>query len=483
MKSSNYYKRALSVLLLALLLGVPVLGLCSCVSNSIVIGGDPSQTPAGSVGGDPADSTTGDDEGSKDPDGSGDSATTGDGSDVTTGGDVEKITFTVEVVDGIGFPIKNVVVKLSDGETQGVTNGEGKATIKAPAGTYTFTLEKIGSTAEYVYDTSRCKLDAQNTSVTISLVEKISTDVGNGSEGDSSTNPPAGETISADPDGDGNRSDYYASYVETGSYSVSLQANDMTYLLFVPTVSGQYRISATSSTATVSVGYHGMPHFVQTNNVAEVKGDGYFELNVRPGSITSDGMGTLVAVVGLKTTDGSAADAIVTIERFADYKTDISDIPFEEIQANAQDLKPTPAGNGTLTDVDITDASLTIVKGSDGYYHLGTASGPIVMLRITSASPYIDSFQKMSDSQSLACYEFDPSGALTSKTRWNAVVNSYVECVNEDGVVMLNDQLLEMLQKVGKHMGWWNESHPQYIFSSVNEVTEIAHLFACCYYA
>ena len=427
MKSSNYYKRALSVLLLALLLGVPVLGLCSCVSNSIVIGGDPSQIPSGSVGGDPADSTTGDDEGSKDPDGSGDSATTGDGSDVTTGGDVEKITFTVEVVDGIGFPIKNVVVKLSDGETQGVTNGEGKATIKAHAGTYTFTLEKIGSTAEYVYDTDRCRLDAENTSVTVSFVEKVSSGTENGGGGDHSANPLEGETISADPDGDGELSDYYASYVGTGNFAVTLKANDMTYLLFVPTVSGQYRISATSSTATVSVGYHGMPHFVQTNNVAEVKGDGYFELNVRPGSITSDGMGTLVAVVGLKTTDGSAADAIVTIERFADYKTDISDVPYEEIQPKAQYLVPAPNGTGTLTDIDIAQSNVTIVKGSDGYYHFGSESGPIVMFRITSASQYIDSFQKISDNQSISHYEYDASGNLTRKARWNAVVNAMVE--------------------------------------------------------
>lgn len=479
MKSSNYYKRVLSALLVALLL---IASLVACDGGTDE--GGASESPAGSVG-DPDGSTAGESEGNKDPDGSGDETggTTGGNTDVTTGGDAEEITFTVEVVDGIGFPIKNVVVKLSDGETQGVTNGEGKATIKAPAGSYTFTLEKIGSTAEYVYDTTLCKLDAENTSVTISFVEKISTDVGNGSEGDSSTNPPAGETISADPDGDGNRSDYYASYVETGSYSVSLQANDMTYLLFVPKVSGQYRISATSSTAAVNVGYYGMTHFVQTNNVAEVSGDGYVELNVRPGSITSDGSGTLIAVIGIKTMSGTAADAIVTIERFADYKTDISDVPYEEIQPKAQYLVPAPNGTGTLTDIDITQSNVTIVKGSDGYYHFGSESGPVVMFRITSASQYIDSFQKISDNQSISHYEYDASGNLTRKARWNAVVNAMVDYVNEDGVVPLNDQLLEMVKRFGDHMGWWDETKPMYIFSEVNEVTEIAYLFACCYYA
>ena len=472
MKSSNYYKRLLLSLLLAVLL---VIILVACDGGTD--GGETSESLGGSDGGEPIGSTTGDDGEDKDPDGSESisDGTTEGGSDETTGNATEEITFTVEVVDGMGLPIKNVVVKLSDGVTQGVTNASGKATIKAPAGSYTFTLEKIGDTAQYSYDSARCVLSTSAPSVLISFVQKVG--------GDSSSDSSGGMTISADPDGDGNLSDYYAAYVGTGSFSVSLKANDTTYLLFAPTVAGQYRFSITSSEAPVTIGYHGMTHFVQTANVADVIGDGYFELNVRPGSITTDGTGTLVAVIGVKATNGAAANAIVTIERFADHKTDISDIPYEEIEAEAKYLTPTPDGTGTLTDFDITNASLTIVKGSDGYYHLGSESGPIVMLRITSSSPYIDSFQKISENQSVSHYEYDASGNLTRKARWNAVVNSMIEYVNADGVVPLNDQLLEMLKKVGDHMGWWNETHPLYIFSSVKEVTEIAYLFACCYYA
>ncbi len=474
MKSSNYYKRALFALLLSLLL---VLLLVACDGGEA--GGESSETPAGSVGGDPADSTTGDADDDSDPDGSGeaDDVTT-EKEDVTTGEEVEKITFTVEVADAMGVGIKNVVVKLSDGETQGVTNASGKATLKAPAGSYTFTLEMIGSAAEYSYDTARCKLSTESPTAYVTFTEKV----GGGSSGGSDDGD--GMMISADPDGDGNHAEYYAAFVKTGSFTVSLNANETTYLLFAPTVSGQYRFSATSSTASVSIGYHGMPHFVQTMNVADVKGDGFFELDIRPSSInTADGTGTMILVIGIKTTNGAAADAIVKIERFADHKPDISDMPYEEIQADPQYLKKTPEYSGELTNVDITQTNITLVKGSDGNYHLGSATGPVVMLRITSASPYIDSLQKISENQSMAQHEYDASGRLTRKARWNAVVNSMIEYVNEDGVVPLNDQLIEMMKKFGDHMGWWKETNPQYIFGSVNEVTENAWLFACCYYA
>ena len=522
MKSSNYYKRLLLTLLLSALL---VLALVACDGGT----GDngTSETPAGAEGGDPADSSTADrsDNGTTDPSdpsdpsdsgttGNGGSSTTGGnagveddvttgGSSVTTGGNggtsgspevtppagTETVTYTVIVVDGAGEPVKNVIVKLSTGK-EGVTGTNGKATIKASAGEYTFTLEKLGGdSTEFAYDTTLCVLSTSAPSVTITFMEKIPDAPGGDNGGDdsqggsSSGNQPTGETISADPDGDGERASYFASYVGTGTFLKTLTANDMTYILFVPTVSGQYRISATASGTTVSVGYYGMTHFVQTQNVADVKGDGYVELNVKPGSISSDGAGTYVAVIGLKAANGAAVDATVKIERFADHKTDISDLPKENLQADAQYLKSTPAGNGTLTDIDITQASLTIVKGSDGYYHLGSEAGSIVMVRITSASQYIDSFQKIGDNQSISHYESDASGKPTKKICWNEVVSAMAEYVNDDGVVPLNDQLLEMLEKVGEHMGWWDETNGQYLFSEVNENPEIAYLFACCYYA
>lgn len=498
MKSSNYYKRLALAILLMLALLVTFVACDSGTGRDDPTGGssdettgstDPSNTSSG-VGG--ADSgSAGGDETSGNAGGaetggssSGGSETSGNADESQGGsssGETVTVTYTVTVVDGAGDPIKNVLVKLSDGSKQAATNSSGVATLKAGAEVYTFTLEMIGGgSAEYLYNAAACVLSPSAPSVTVSFVERASTegDVGGATDGE-----PLGDTISADPDGDGTRADYFAPYVTTGSVAVKLVANDMTYVLFRPEVAGQYRFSATSSTATVSVGYYGVPAFVQTNNVAEVSSTSQFELNVRAGSIGTPETGTLTVVVGLKATNGSAGDAILTIERFADPITDISDVPFKEIQPESEYLKETPAVSGTLTDIDITKEDIVIVKGSDGYYHYGSESGPIVMLRLSTASPYIDSFVQIGDCQSLAYFEYDSSGALLRKERWNAVVTAFAAYANGDGVVPLNDQLITMLQDVGTHMGWWDPDHPQYLFEEVGEVTKNAYLFACCYYA
>ena len=503
MKSSNYYKRLALAILLMLALLVTFVACDSGTGRDDPTGGssdettgsaDPSDTSSGvggadsgSAGGDETSGNAGGAETGGSSSGGSETSGSAGGSQIEPPvGGIEAVTYTVTVVDGAGDPLKNVVVKLSSGK-QSVTNSSGVATLSVARGSYTFTLEKIGGSGEYLYDTAACVLTPDAPSVTISFVEKVSTETESGGSGAGSDEPTIdktkGDIIWADPDGDGTRTEYYAPYVSSGSVAVELVANDMTYVLFYPQVAGQYRISATCATATVSVGNYGVPSFVQTNNIAETAGVSFFEINVRAGSIRTLETGTLIIVVGLKTTNGSAGDAILTIDRFADPLTDISDVPFKEIQPESEYLKETPAVSGALTDIDITKEDIVIVKGADGYYHYGNESGPIVMLRLSTASPYIDSFVKIGDCQSIACYTYDASGNLLKKERWNAVVTAYAAYANGDGVVPLNDQLITMLQDVGTHMGWWDPDHPQYLFEEVGEVTKNAYLFACCYYA
>lgn len=467
MKSSNYYKRLSLALVLVLLLLTLFVACDDGAGGDETTGDAPDESTTG--GENPEGSNAGG-EGS-DPENDETTAGTGGGeSGGSSGDEAATVTYTVTVVDGAGAPIKNVAVKLSSGK-QGVTNASGVATIKEAAGNYTFTLEMIGGgDAQYLYSTALCVLSEASPAATVSFVKKASFSDG-------------GETIWADPDGDETRTEYRAPYVGTGTIAVELERNDMSYVLFRPQTAGQYRVSATSSISTVSVGNYGMPAYVQTNNIAEKAGTSYFEINVRAGSIGTESTGTLVVVVGLKHTDGTAGNVLLTIERIGDPLTDISDIPFDEITADSKYLKATPEVSGTLTDIDIRKSDITIVKGSDGYYHYGSASGPIVMLRITSASPYIDSLSQINDCQSLAYYEYDSSGECVTKERWNGVITAMKEYVNEDGVVPLNDQLITMMKRVGTHMGWWQDGGLQYLFADVEEVTENAYLFACCYYA
>ena len=84
---------------------------------------------------------------------------------------------------------------------------------------------------------------------------------------------------------------------------------------------------------------------------------------------------------------------------------------------------------------------------------------------------------------------YNSDGSIRLKESYNECMMAYINCRNPQTgsaafeVYPLTEDLMYMLKNGGEHMGWWDETKPMYIFSEVNEVTEIAYLFACCYYA
>ena len=379
-----------------------------------------------------------------------------------TSAPAEPVTYTITVIDANGDPVKNVIVTILGKDK--VTDKNGVVTYQLEPDNYTFTLKAISSAKEYTYDAAKCVLTADSRSVTVIFAEKL----------DQTLNT---ETIFA------NDKEYQAAVVGEGTVQVNLAMNDMTYFLFSPTRSGVFRFSATSSKGQVDIGYYGGVHFVQSNNVADMIGD-YFEISVRTSSIG------VTLVIGLKMPNGSAAQATLKIERVGNVALDASDAAWVAVEADAKYLKKY---NGdvtgkTLKDVNITDKNTKIVYNEkDGYYHFGDANGPVVMLRISTESPYIASFVDICSTSALGVYYYK-DGKFDRKEQYNDMIAAYAEVADGQGVIPLNDQLIDMLQKVGTYKGWWNETSPQYIFNTdaagkpIKEVESIAWMFACCYY-
>ena len=452
---------------------------------------DVTDDPAGTTSGDVIPEDSGTNGGSDTGNGSEDSGTAGEtgGAETTgtpaqtTGGSATtenpgtstdptptELEYKVTVVDGDGKPLKGLIVlfyKSTEKVAQDATDANGVASKKLPADNYTFEIVSTKSNVNYFYDQNKCVFTPTSASCTVSLTELA------GSKG---------ETIYAKPAEDADHKAYFASYVGEGQTVVRMAADEMTYVIFAPTRGGYYRFSANSG---VDIGYYGGTFNVQSSKAVEMIGD-YFEINVRSSSISGDGGVKLV--LGVKAKSAGADTATITIERLGDPKKDAADEPYQEVKASGKYLvKYTGSTSGKLKDFDITDAASKIVyNAKDGYYHFGTETGPVVMLRIKSKSPYLDSFTDICDKSVISHYYYKENGDFDYKVQYNGFIASYAAVADASGVVPLNDELIDMLKTVTPR--WCDEDSPEYRLdvdvngNPIVEVKEISWLFACCYY-
>ena len=136
-------------------------------------------------------------------------------------------------------------------------------------------------------------------------------------------------------------------------------------------------------------------------------------------------------------------------------------------------------------DLDLTDPELAVVLNeTDGYYHLGTADGPTVLLRITKKSRYLAAFHTICDHTRLGAYIYDDAGTLVRKENFNPMIAAYAAvCDPMEGVYPLDSALGDMLLKVGGQRGWYDLDGKTHLFADEAESIreEVAWLFACCY--
>ena len=149
-----------------------------------------------------------------------------------------------------------------------------------------------------------------------------------------------------------------------------------------------------------------------------------------------------------------------------------------------------------LTNIDITNSDLKIVYNpNDNRYHIGNENGTVVLVRITSASPYIAPFMEMCETSALYGANKDDEGNVASYDVYNLMFEAYAAKCDDSGVVPLTKELYEAIKKIGEHSGWFEGATT--IFKqggSIDEETgditegtpidvpsENAPFFACCY--
>ena len=130
-----------------------------------------------------------------------------------------------------------------------------------------------------------------------------------------------------------------------------------------------------------------------------------------------------------------------------------------------------PAG-AQLKDFDLTAATDTyklVYNENDGYYHLNSASGPLVLVRLAEDCEYIACFKTMLDRSGVVKYFFDEDKKLEKKESYSECLLEYIKYVDEkEGVYPLNKDLEYIIKQRGDYTGWWNAESSGYIFKDID---------------
>lgn len=355
-----------------------------------------------------------------------------------------------------------IIVKfLQDGQEMAmqVVGQDGTAVKSLPAGEYTVELVYTDSEVAYHYDASNVTVTTEAPALEILMAQTLSG---------------APEILYVDG------AEHNAYVVPVGSTQVSLEAGKRTYFLFVPDQAGTYEFGVEDDAA--AVGYYGAPHFVQSESAVDVVNN-RVQVSVSAGNLGSS------LVIGL---DSNGADScVLTVGRVGDAAWSLADEPWQVYQTTAE-LSPytLPAG-AQLADFDITaatDAYNLVLNEADGFYHLDSADGPLVLVRLAGEVEYLDSYKTILEHTGVVKYFFDENEEFLRKEEYSSCLLEYIPNADEnEGVYPLTEDLKYIIQQSGDHNGWWDIDGYGYIFvdeggnivPGVNP--EIAWLFMCCY--
>ena len=395
------------------------------------------------------------------------------------------VTYTLNVVDYDGTPADIVaVVEFYNGDKVVATkrlSDAGSASFEALPGNYTAVISF--PSVEYAYDADEATFTAEKTTATVTVYDVP------GSSQD--VYVPCNKHVDADENGKCDwclnvmsdnmlegRAEYGAKEISVGATYVTIDRAEMSYFLFTPEMSGVYRFSCVTEGA--ELGYYGAVHFIQAYNLADIV-DGAFEITVPDSGINAGSGGTTQFVLGVSSE--SLKNAVILIERVGNY---IPEMGYTDIHAPANLTKYDSLLNNSLVDLDVTDPSLTVVfNDADGYYHLGTADGPVVLVKISAAGNtnvpdlMLPSFVTICETDRMVCYVYDDNGTLIRKESYNTLIEAYAAACGSKGVIPMDKTIAAAIKNTGDHRDWWSGM----IFgdNADSVVAENAWLYACCY--
>ena len=386
--------------------------------------------------------------------------------------------YGIWITDGLGNPVNDIFVKvMQNGEQIKMFPYSGKfLDLGLEDGTYQLVLDLSQLSKTYTYDASLCTLTPENSSTIIRLFQTPIEE----------TSVYVGYPLDAD----------YAAYVVgEGSTQVTLPANKYVFFIFAPQNAGIYAVTHNSGSK-LKLSYHGSTFYVQGHDLSADSAEVSTYENGLAVDVYASNLGAdYVFAVKAK----SKTTFVLNIQNIGDPGNRVEDEPWtpylEDAEMVDKQLNMTP--EGTYTAIDLTDLSVKAVYNeTDGFYHLGTADGPIIYIDLTSDSKFVASIQAICSLQRMGTYIYDINGNLVEKRSYNELFRQYgLFTETEDGDspvegpvrVPLTQKLVEAVQSFGDKNGWWDTTADSNIFKIVllgapyNQ--EYAWLLYCGYYA
>ncbi len=382
---------------------------------------------------------------------------------------------TILAPDGTPMTTGVVVKFMQEGVQKAMqtVDAGGTAAKELPKGDYTVELMFTVDGMSYGYDKTNVQLTATKTELTVDLLNEA-TEKGPDLSVKTGKVDEYGFAIHAD----------YASYVvSTGRTVVNLAANDKNFFLYMPEKKGYYEITVENNVGIIA--YNGSPYAVQDVNLAEkVEGkENTILLTVQSGS---EGGEHVLSIENA----GDATQAILNIK----WVGEINEIPWTNY-SNVSELKPYahPAG-AAVTDFDLTKQYEIVFNEADGYYHVGTKDGPVVLVRLganadTNCKYLLKSWETVASTDYVVAYHYDRNGEVIERINYGPAILQYFEVDDEaSGLYPMTKDLYTIIRDVGESKGWWDKTRPYLnIFADPESdasypfTEETAWLFNCCY--
>ena len=251
--------------------------------------------------------------------------------------------------------------------------------------------------------------------------------------------------------------------LELGENNVDLLENTVISLFeFIPAEPGIYTITVGDD---VTMAIYG---FSAWNLIAEAE-NGAVEYTVTAAEQTF--------LVGLSAQTGSVT---VTIEKTGNYtppaQVEYEDyVPTDTLESDFEE----PAG---LEAIDIT-VEQNVVLGDDGYYHLGTADGPIVYVNLNNEQFTLALLYDAGAPITMRGTYVDENGEEHPYDFMNMISSLYYSYSLENDYHPLNTDLMIFLKAYGTAQGWYGANTSSFESIISGEFNEESAWLASCYTA